>query len=225
MTESDFEFVCSKVEEKKEFLNSISQEIWKMPELQYKEVQAHALLTSALRRSGFQVQKHYFMPTAFRAEYCTQKDVGPTIAILLEYDALPEIGHACGHNLISEAGLSAAMAVKAALKEDNTLQGKLVVMGTPAEEGGGGKIRLLELGAFEGIDAAMMVHPTRHNHFYANTLCNTRYSVTFKGKESHALFPWEGLNSLDAAVNCYMSLSQLRQHIKSSSKIQGNDFF
>ncbi|GFW61854.1 peptidase M20 domain-containing protein 2 [Trichonephila clavipes] len=147
-------------------------------------------------------------------------DVGPTIAILLEYDALPEIGHACGHNLISEAGLSAAMAVKAAMEEDNTLLGKLVVMGTPAEEGGGGKIRLLELGAFEGIDAAMMVHPTKYTHFYANTLCNTRYSVTFKGKESHALLSWEGLNSLDAAVTCYMSISQLRQHIKSSSKIQ-----
>ncbi|GFW61870.1 peptidase M20 domain-containing protein 2 [Trichonephila clavipes] len=220
MTENDFEVVCSKIEEKKEFLNSISQEIWKMPELQYKEVQAHALLTKALKRCGFQVQKHYFMPTAFRAEYCTQKDVGPTIAVLLEYDALPEIGHACGHNLISEAGLGAAMAVKAAMEEDNTLLGKLVVMGTPAEEGGGGKIRLLELGAFEDIDAAMMVHPTKYTHLYPNTLCNTRYSVTFKGKESHALMSWKGLNSLDAAVTCYMSISQLRQHIKSSSKIQ-----
>ncbi|GFY66320.1 peptidase M20 domain-containing protein 2 [Trichonephila inaurata madagascariensis] len=220
MAENDFEFVCSKIDEKKEFLNSISQEIWKRPELKFKEVQAHALLTSALKHSGFQVREHYFMPTAFRAEYCSQKDVGPTIAILLEYDALPEIGHACGHNLISEAGLGAAMAVKAAMKEDNTLLGKLVVMGTPAEEGGGGKILLLELGAFEGIDAAMMVHPTKYTHLYPNTLCNTRYSVTFKGKESHALMSWEGLNSLDAAVTCYMSISQLRQHIKSTSKIQ-----
>ncbi|PRD28026.1 UNVERIFIED_CONTAM: Pm20d2 [Trichonephila clavipes] len=97
---------------------------------------------------------------------------------------------------------------------------QLVVMGTPAEEGGGGKIRLLELGAFEDIDAAMMVHPTKYTHLYPNTLCNTRYSVTFKGKESHALMSWKGLNSLDAAVTCYMSISQLRQHIKSSSKIQ-----
>lgn len=220
MTETDFEIVCSKIDEKKDFLNSISQEIWKIPELQYKEVHAHAILTCALRRSGFQVQKHYFMPTAFRAEYCPQKDAGPTIAILLEYDALPEIGHACGHNLIAEAGLGAAMAVKAAMEEDSTLLGKLVVLGTPAEEGGGGKIRLLELGAFEGIDAAMMVHPTKYSHFYAKTLCNIRYSVTFKGKEAHAVVPWEGLNSLDAAVTCYMSISQLRQHIKSSNRIQ-----
>ncbi|GFW61846.1 peptidase M20 domain-containing protein 2 [Trichonephila clavipes] len=95
MTESDFEFVCSKIEEKKEFLNSISQEIWKMPELQYKEVQAHAVLTSALRRCGFQVQKHYFMPTAFRAEYCPQKEVGKPID---ENSACVEVGKPIDEN-------------------------------------------------------------------------------------------------------------------------------
>ncbi|GBM33827.1 Peptidase M20 domain-containing protein 2 [Araneus ventricosus] len=148
-------------------------------------------------------------------------DVGPTVAILLEYDALPEIGHACGHNLIAEAGLAAAIAVKAAMEEDAELKGKLVVMGTPAEEGGGGKIQLLELGAFEGIDAAMMVHPARVTNIFPRTLCNIRYSVQFKGKEAHAgACPWEGRNALDAAVSCYLNIAQLRQHIKPSWKIQ-----
>ncbi|CAL1285016.1 unnamed protein product [Larinioides sclopetarius] len=221
MSEKDFEIVCAKIEDKKEFLNSISQEIWKMPELQYKEVQAHAVLTCALKRCGFQVQKHYFMPTAFRAEFCPKKDVGPTVAILLEYDALPEIGHACGHNLIAEAGLAAAMAVKAAMEEDNEIKGRLVVMGTPAEEGGGGKIQLLELGAFENIDAAMMVHPAKVTNIFPRTLCNIRYAVHFKGKEAHAgACPWEGRNALDAAVSCYLNIAQLRQHIKPSWKIQ-----
>ncbi|XP_055948531.1 xaa-Arg dipeptidase-like isoform X1 [Argiope bruennichi] len=221
MSEKDFEIVCAKIEDKKEFLNSISQEIWKMPELNYKEVQAHAVLTCALKRCGFQVQKHYFMPTAFRAEFCPKKVSGPTVAILLEYDALPEIGHACGHNLIAEAGLAAAIAVKAAMEEDADLKGKLVVMGTPAEEGGGGKIRLLELGAFEGIDSAMMVHPAKITNFFPRTLCNVRYSVQYKGKEAHAgACPWEGRNALDAAVSCYLNIAQLRQHLKPSWKIQ-----
>ncbi|GIY25784.1 peptidase M20 domain-containing protein 2, partial [Caerostris darwini] len=221
MTENDFDVVCSKIEDKSDFLNSVSQEIWKMPELQYKEVQAHAVLTCALKRSGFQVQKHYFMPTAFRAEYCTKKGGGPTVAVLLEYDALPEIGHACGHNLIAEAGLGAALAIKAAMEEDTDLHGKLVVLGTPAEEGGGGKIRLLELGAFDGIDVAMMAHPSPHNNIFPVTLCNVKYKIEFRGKEAHAgACPWEGRNALDAAVTCYQSIAQLRQHIKPSWRIQ-----
>ncbi|KAF8763986.1 Peptidase M20 domain-containing protein 2 [Argiope bruennichi] len=165
--------------------------------------------------------KTLFYANAFRAEFCPKKVSGPTVAILLEYDALPEIGHACGHNLIAEAGLAAAIAVKAAMEEDADLKGKLVVMGTPAEEGGGGKIRLLELGAFEGIDAAMMVHPAKITNFFPRTLCNVRYSVQYKGKEAHAgACPWEGRNALDAAVSCYLNIAQLRQHLKPSWKIQ-----
>ncbi|GBM33824.1 Peptidase M20 domain-containing protein 2 [Araneus ventricosus] len=210
MSEKDFEIVCAKIEDKKEFLNSISQEIWKMPELQFKEVQAHAVLTCALKRCGFQVQKHYFMPTAFRAEFCPKKDVGPTVAILLEYDALPEIGHACGHNLIAEAGLAAAIAVKAAMEEDAELKGKLVVMGTPAEEGGGGKIQLLELGAFEGIDAAMMVHPARVTNIFPRTLCNIRLSV----KGSPDFFFFINFSPLN---KCRHDESSLKLRVEASS--------
>ncbi|GIY15292.1 peptidase M20 domain-containing protein 2 [Caerostris extrusa] len=217
MTEKDFDVVCSKIEDKSDFLNSVSQEIWKMPELQYKEVQAHAVdfFETLLHANSEQstVQK--------RAEYCTKKGVGPTVAVLLEYDALPEIGHACGHNLIAEAGLGAALAIKAAMEGDADLHGKLVVLGTPAEEGGGGKIRLLELGAFDGIDVAMMVHPSPHSNIFPVTLCNVKYKIEFRGKEAHAgACPWEGRNALDAAVTCYQSIAQLRQHIKPSWRIQ-----
>ncbi|KFM60943.1 Peptidase M20 domain-containing protein 2, partial [Stegodyphus mimosarum] len=220
MSEQDFAIVCSKIDEEKEFLNSVSQDIWKMPELLFKEFHAHAILTSALERYGFKVQKHYFMPTAFRAEYSSASDGGPTVAILLEYDALPEIGHACGHNLIAEAGLAASVAVKAAMEADLRLAGKLIVLGTPAEEGGGGKIRLIELGAFKGVDIALMAHPARMNAAAPPFLSIVRGTVEYKGKEAHAsASPWKGRNALDAAVACYQNIALLRQHIKPSCKI------
>ncbi|KFM60944.1 Peptidase M20 domain-containing protein 2, partial [Stegodyphus mimosarum] len=171
MADQDFSIVSSKIDEEKEFFNSVSQDIWKMPELMFKEFHAHAVLTSALEKNGFEVQKHYFMPTAFRADFSSKLDGGPSVAILLEYDALPEVGHACSHNLIAEAGLAASIAIKAAMEADPQLVGKLIVLGTPAEEGGGGKIRLIELGAFEGIDIALMVHPTKVDVADPPTLC------------------------------------------------------
>ncbi|GIY15294.1 peptidase M20 domain-containing protein 2 [Caerostris extrusa] len=97
MSEEDFSAICSRIEDKKEILNSISQDIWKNPELSFEEEHAHAVLTEALSNFGFNVQKHYLLPTAFRAEYSSSTGEGPTVAILLEYDALPEIGHACDY--------------------------------------------------------------------------------------------------------------------------------
>lgn len=221
MTEQDFDIVCSKIDEEKDFLNLVSQDIWKMPELQFKEVHAHAVLTSALKKYGFHVEKHYFLTTAFRAEYRSRLVGGSTVAILLEYDALPDIGHACGHNLIAEAGLAAAMAVKRVMEQDPKLAGKIVVLGTPAEEGGGGKIRLIELGAFDGVDAALMVHPTRRSVHNPASSARIKCSVQFNGKESHSgANPWEGRNALDAAVACYNNLSMLRQQTKTNCRIQ-----
>ncbi|CAL1285008.1 unnamed protein product [Larinioides sclopetarius] len=220
MSEDDFSRVCSKIEEEKEFLNSVSQKIWNNPELGYKEEKAHETLTSALYRCGFQVQKRYLLPTAFKAEYTSKSEGGPVVGVLLEYDALPNIGHACGHNLIAEAGLAASLGVKAAMEADPKLAGKLVVLGTPAEEGGGGKIALLNMGAFNGIDVAMMVHPINFTSTFPPILNRLSIIVDFKGKEAHAAaFPWEGRNALDAAVAAYQNIGLLRQHIKPASRI------
>ncbi|GBM33839.1 Peptidase M20 domain-containing protein 2 [Araneus ventricosus] len=220
MSEEDFSRVCSKIDEEKEFLNSVSQKIWNNPELAYKEEQAHETLTSALTRCGFKVQKHYLLPTAFKAEYTSKPGGGPVVAVLLEYDALPNIGHACGHNLIAEAGLAASLGVKAAMEADPKLTGKLVVLGTPAEEGGGGKIDLLNMGAFNEIDVAMMVHPSMFTSTFPPILSRLSINVDFKGREAHAAaFPWEGRNALDAAVAAYQNIGLLRQQVKPTCRI------
>ncbi|GFQ66035.1 peptidase M20 domain-containing protein 2 [Trichonephila clavata] len=220
MTEEDFRIVCSTIDEEKEFLNSVSQDIWSQPELSYKEFQAHEILTSALTRCGFQVERQYVVPTAFKAEYTSKKEGGPVIAVLLEYDALPDIGHACGHNLIAEVGLATSLAIKAAMDADPKLPGKLLILGTPGEEGDGGKIDLLSAGAFRGVDVAMMAHPCQGNISFPPVLSLMPINVDFIGKEAHAAaFPWEGRNALDAAIAAYQNIALLRQHIKPSNRI------
>ncbi|MCS7003406.1 MAG: hypothetical protein NZ518_11205, partial [Dehalococcoidia bacterium] len=135
-------------------LRALSLSIHAHPELNFEERHAHAVLTEYLAQRGFHVVRSaYDLETAFVARY---GEGSPTVAILCEYDALPEIGHACGHNLIAIAGVAAGLAVKAALPPAN---GTLLVIGTPAEEGGGGKELLIQRGAFADVNAAMMIHP------------------------------------------------------------------
>jgi len=213
-------FVSSVFKADADLLNNISQDIWKHPELKFEEKYAHEVLTKVLEDRGFSVTRHYNLPTAFRAEYKSSIP-GPTIAVICEYDALPKVGHACGHNLIAEAGLGAGLAIKAAIEKFN-VPGKVVVLGTPAEEGGGGKVILIDAGAFKNIDIALMVHPSPDNHLYPPFIGIKRVTVNYVGKESHASgYPWEGLNALDAAVACYNNVSLLRQHIKPTCKIHG----
>ncbi|XP_071034923.1 xaa-Arg dipeptidase isoform X1 [Parasteatoda tepidariorum] len=219
MTEEDIKTISSVIDEEKEFFNSVSQNIWNSPELSFQETFAHNILTDALIKYGFSVQRNYLLQTAFRAEFTTGE--GPRIAVLLEYDALPEIGHACGHNLIAEAGLAAAVGIKAAMEADSSIKGTIVALGSPAEESGGGKVKLIEYGAFEGIDAAMMVHPDNINWFQPILTCLLSLTVDYKGRESHAsAFPWEGVNALDAAVTLYQNIGLLRQQMKPSSQIR-----
>ncbi|KAL3182754.1 hypothetical protein MRX96_029353 [Rhipicephalus microplus] len=208
------EIVVGTIDKYRDKLNSVSQEIWKNPELYYREVKAHDYLSQALEDEGFQVQRNYHLDTAFRAEYSVGSG-GPVICIICEYDALPVVGHACGHNLIAEAGFAAGVAVKEALRSDPKLKGKIVVLGTPAEESGGGKIDLINAGAFADIDVAMMVHPSRSNELAPLFIGVGHISVTYHGKPAHSSgAPWDGINALDAAVMCYNGLSYLRQHIK-----------
>ena len=203
-------------------LSKVSDQIWSNPELDFAEYKAHALLTQFLENKGFCVDRSYLgVKTAFRATFGDNTG-GPNICVICEYDALPEIGHACGHNLIAEAGLAAALGIKAALEAQGAPKGTLTVMGTPAEEGAGGKIKLIEQNAFEAIDIAMMVHPSPFNLVKFSCLTVKSIEVTFHGKAAHAAaFPWHGVNALDAAVIAYNNISVLRQQMRPTWRVHG----
>jgi len=158
------------------------------------------------------------MKTAFRAEAGSGS---PVIAVLSEYDALPGIGHACGHNLIAVAGVAVGIALKKVL-ESRPGSGTVVVLGTPAEEGGCGKQILIDNGAFQGIDVAMMCHPCPAEFVYASILACTELTVVFHGKNAHAsAAPWEGVNALDALISGYNAVSCLRQQIRLTDRVHG----
>ena len=141
--------------------------------------------------------------------------------MICEYDALPEIGHACGHNLIAEAGIAAGLGVKAFIESQGEgFQGTVTVMGTPAEESVGGKVTLIQRGAFKDIDIAVMAHPMPLEIAMPKFICISTVEVTFKGKAAHAAaFPWEGVNALDAAVLAYTGISALRQQMKPTWRV------
>lgn len=211
---------CQAIDDRAEELNNISQEIWSNPELAFEEVKAHEALTKFLTNVGFEnVEKSFLMKTGFRAKASNQNP-NAHVAVLCEYDALPEIGHACGHNLIAEAGVGAAIGIKAAIKAG--AKGKVSVFGTPAEEGGGGKLPFIDNGLFKDVDAAMMVHPCFFDSVKHEFLSIKRVQATFRGKASHAAAaPWEGINALDAAVTAYTSISGLRQQMHPKWRVHG----
>ena len=217
--DSRLQVAATAIDSNKDNLQALSEEIWRNPELNFKENNSHQLLTDFLEKKGFSVERGYCgISTAFRATFGSG---GPNVCVICEYDALPEIGHACGHNLIAEAGVAAGLGVKAFLEETGS-SGRLTVMGTPAEEGGGGKVFLIEKGAFEGIDLAMMVHPTPFDVAMPLALALCNLDIVFTGKAAHAAsFPWEGVNALDAAVMAYTSISVLRQQMKPTWRVHG----
>lgn len=194
-----------------------SRDIHANPELCFEEHFAHDLLSDAIEAQGLEVERHaYGLDTAFAARAGTS---GPTIAVICEYDALPEIGHACGHNIIAAAGLGAGLAAARMAEE---LGGQVVILGTPAEEGGGGKVLMAEAGAFEGVDAAMMVHPASADLLRMNTLAIHRVVASYTGQACHAAAaPQQGLNALDAAVLGYNGVAALRQHIRTDERVHG----
>lgn len=209
----------TKVDDHRSELFHISKELWENPELNFEEHKAHRLLSNYLELKGFAVQRGYGgLATAFRASFGTGR---PNVCVICEYDALPGIGHACGHNLIAEAGVAAGMGVKAAIVEGK-LTGRVTVLGTPAEEGGGGKVFLIESGAFADIDIAIMSHPSPKTIIRPPYLAVINLEVTYTGKAAHAAaFPWEGVNALDAAVMAYSSISAARQQFKPSWRVHG----
>jgi amidohydrolase len=211
------EAVCAEVDRLADLLVQVSHEIHAHPELNYEEHFAHDLLSSVLDRHGLAPQRSaYGVATAFEARAGEQ---GPEVAVLLEYDALPGIGHACGHNVIAAAGLGAGLA---AAQVAGAAGGRLRILGTPAEEGGGGKIRLARQGAFDGLAAAMMVHPADADLTRMDAIAVQELSVEYHGREAHAAAaPHEGRNALDAAVLGYVAVAQLRQHIRPTERVHG----
>jgi hypothetical protein len=208
---------CALVDAMAPRLVEVSHEIHAHPELNFEEHFAHDLLVGELERAGLPTRRSaHGLDTAFRADAGHR---GPSIAVLLEYDALPEIGHACGHNVIAAAGLGAGLALAALADE---LGGRVVVLGTPAEEGGGGKIAMARNGALDSVDAAMMVHPADADLIRMDTIAVQQLSVSFTGRAAHAAAaPEQGRNALDAAVLAYMNIAAMRQHIDASERIHG----
>jgi len=198
-------------------LIELSHRIYQNPEIGYEEVQASGWLCDALEAAGYAVQRGYGeMPTAFVASFGSGS---LHVAICAEYDALPAVGHACGHNVICTAALGAAIAL-APLADELGL--KVTVLGTPAEEGGGGKIGFIEDGFIEGVHASMMVHPFPADVAEPGIIAVQQLLVTYLGRAAHASgFPWLGINAADAMVVAQTAIGLLRQQLLPTDRIHG----
>ncbi|KAL2871387.1 M20 family metallopeptidase [Aspergillus lucknowensis] len=222
-------------------LQAINHKIWSNPELGYEEHKAHdniCDLFDRLKPAGYTVRRHaYGLDTAFEIEYKHDDDASNSRVLTFnaEIDALPGIGHACGHNLIATSSIAAFIATCEALKAvaSDGLTYTVRLLGTPAEESGGGKIRLLDNGAYKDVDACLMLHPmpilpgkpellSLATAPAGGFLANDKVTVTFTGKPAHAAAaPWEGINALDAVVAAYVNISLLRQQIQPSQRVHG----
>ncbi|HUO93979.1 MAG TPA: M20 family metallopeptidase [Rhizomicrobium sp.] len=197
-------------------LLALSHAIHQEPELALEEFRAAERLTDAVAHHDLPIARESF---GLRTAYVSEFGNGPTIAILSEYDALPGVGHACGHNIIAAAGLGAALALS---KLGNRLPGRVRYLGTPAEERFGGKEMIAREGAFDRVDAAMMIHPANLNMTTMPCIAISEVEVTYHGRAAHAsAMPYRGLNALDAVVAAYQSIAQLRQHIRNTERIHG----
>ncbi|KAG2222283.1 hypothetical protein INT45_006962 [Circinella minor] len=205
-----------------EALRSLSLKIHDNPELGYKEYKASTLLSNFLEEKGFKVTRGAAgMPTSFIAEF-TNGRPGRRVAFCSEYDALPGVGHACGHNLIAISGVACAMAVKALL-EQNLLDGSVSLFGTPAEEGGNGKVKLLQHNDFQKrADFVLMIHPAQVDSIVGPALAIDLAQIEFFGRASHAgASPWDGINALDALMQGWNNVAMLRQQTLTTNRIHG----
>jgi amidohydrolase len=209
--------VKDSVESQRQQLIQLSLNIHDNPELGFKEEKASAWLASYLEGSGFHVERGIAsLATAFRATYGQRS---PRIALLAEYDALPKIGHGCGHNIIAASAVGAAVASKSIIDQ---LGGSIVVLGTPGEEVFGGKIDMVKAGTFKEIDVAMLVHPEVRNMPTEEALACSSLEVEFFGRPAHAAGqPHRGINALDAMILAFTSINSLRQHIRGDARIHG----
>ena len=212
------EIVQASVEENIKAYMDIAQTLYDNPEIGNEEFESMKLLVNYLEQAGFETQSGYVVPTGFLGTYDSNKP-GPTIAFMSEYDALPEIGHGCGHNLIAAIGVAAGEALKAVIDEYG---GKVLVVGTPAEENFGGKVSMADAGVFDDVDVALMVHPGSRNGVGSRSSALVPVKFEFHGKSAHAAAsPWDGISALDSAVMSYMQINMLRQMAKPHTTIHG----
>lgn len=210
-------------------LRVLNKAIHDNPELGYQEFYAVETISSLLQKHGYAVTKQaYGLETSFMAEIGSG---GSLVIICVEYDALPNIGHACGHNLITTSSMAAFLGAARVLQSES-FPGRIRILGTPAEEGGGGKVKLIEAGAFddEDIAAAIMAHPLAAHQFAEGYdglaglkfIASQKFEVEFRGRSAHAAGePWNGVNALDAAVMAYNGISMLRQQMRPDERVHG----
>jgi len=206
------------VDELTDELSALSRKIHAHPELCFEERRAATWLAECLERKlGVEVERGVGgLETAFRARVGSGT---PRIAILAEYDALPEIGHACGHNLIAGGALGAFLALA---QQAARLPGSVEIIGTPAEEGGGGKIKLLQAGVFEGVDAAMMFHPFDRDILAHPALCSMRIAISYRGVPAHAAAaPFAGKSALTACMETFRLIDSQRVHFRDGTRVHG----
>ena len=218
----------STIEASKQALFDLSKDVHAHPELNYEEYYSSDALAGFLEKHDLVVERGIGgVDTAFRATIPGGGGEGPTIAVLAEYDALPEIGHGCGHNLIAMAAMGAALGLQSNAQD---LPGRVVVIGTPAEEGGGGKIRLLEAGVFEGVDATLSSHPFSNRTIVPAaspkgeswSLAMVGYRYMYHGKAAHAAaYPEAGINALNAVIHLFTGIDAMRQHLRDDVRLHG----
>jgi amidohydrolase len=207
------------VDQKTAELTELSLKIHQNPELGWNENDASTRLADFLEQNGFAVERGISeLPTAFKAVYGQGK---PVIAFMAEYDALPGIGHGCGHNIIGAAAVGAGVAAR---KLADDLEATIVVMGCPAEELLGGKVPLVDRGAFDDVDAALQIHPVARDDNWAGftSTASVILEVEYFGREAHAAAgPWEGNSALQALINAFNNINGLRLQVKDRSRISG----
>lgn len=210
--------IISKIDQIKDELITLGKTIHQNPELAFNEYNAVENITTMLIKYGFTIEKGKGqLETAFKAEY-NGKGEGPVVAFLAEYDALPEIGHGCGHNLIATMAVGAAIGLREVI---NDIDGKIVVLGTPAEEGGGGKILMLEEGYFDDIDYALMMHPCVNNMIARGGLATIGIKIEYYGKSVHSAYPEGGINALQAVIQTFNMIDQFRALFPLKTNISG----
>lgn len=210
--------IITAIEDARENIIQVSRTIFEHPELSGEEVFACNLLIETLESYGFAVERNFAgIPTAF----CARKgrDGRPRVAFLAEYDALPGLGHACGHNIIATSALGAGIGLGSVIDE---FPGEVWVVGTPAEETDGAKCVMAERGVFDDLDAALMVHPHEGNYTFVHSLALTPMQVSFHGKAAHAAAaPWEGVNALDALLLTFTNINAMRLEVTPDVRIHG----
>ncbi len=213
--------IIDRIEHDKTEIINISHDIHGMPELGFEEFKASKRLCDYLEGLGFQVERGIGkFETAFVAKLGKKTEKGVTVAILAEYDALPKIGHACGHNIIAAAACGVASGFSQLLSNP-AFDGELHIIGTPAEESGGGKIELLKLGIFEDVNYAMMVHPSSTNMVHRGGTALVAFHVAFEGKNAHSSSPENGINALKALICTFNGIDAIQGEFPMGINING----